>query len=423
MLCQMPTQVDIAIIGAGAAGLAAGIFAAQANPDLKIILLDGARTVGAKILVSGGGRCNVTHTRVTPQDFHAPKRLIERVLKRFDEHAAAQWFESLGVTLKTEPTGKLFPTTDSARTVLDALLKRCDQLGVTLLTEHRVRDIKPTPDGFDITHQSGRITAKRVVMATGGRSLPKTGSDGQGWAIVKRLGHTVTPTHPSLVPLVLADAFFHGSLSGISHEAALTTRVQGKVTDRRTGSLLWTHFGVSGPVAMDASRFWVIANAHGQDTSLELSFLPDQSFESADRWLSPTDNAAKQKTVAATLAQRLPARVVQAVCAHAQQGPTDLAATTLNHLPRDHRRALTRSLTELRLPVTRFRGWNYAEVTAGGVPLEEINVRTMASRKTPGLYLIGEILDCDARIGGFNFQWAWATGLIAGQSAARDKAD
>jgi len=436
----MCTDVDIVVVGAGAAGLAAAIFAAQAQPQLRIVLLDGAQKVGAKILVSGGGRCNVTHARVTASDFHTPHRAVERVLKRFDEQATVSWFKSLGVALKQEPTGKLFPISDSARTVLEALLTRCQALGLRVLTEHRVRSIKPTAIGFEVVHDAGRLVAQRVIMATGGRSLPKTGSDGLGWAIVQSLGHTVTATQPALVPLVLADTFFHAGLSGISHEASLVTRVQAKTVNRCTGSLLWTHFGVSGPVVLDASRFWVMANAQGLNSTISISFVPQEDFEAIDRWLAPKDKHARCKTVAITLAQRLPRRVVKALCAYVEAleqektkrmgkrtstgpgGSRDTGGTVLSQLPRDTRRALTQALTGLPLPVVRSRGWNQAEVTAGGVPLDEVNLRTMASRHVPGLHLAGEMLDCDGRIGGFNFQWAWATGYIAGLSAAQQTA-
>jgi len=441
----MPTDVDIAVVGAGAAGLASAIFGAEVCPDLKIVLLDGASKIGAKILVSGGGRCNVTHARVVASDYHAPGRVVDRVLRRFNEQATVKWFDSLGVPLKQEPTGKLFPVSNHARTVLGALLHRCDELGLRILTEYRVQDITPIDRGFRIAHQTGYLIARRVVMATGGRSLPKTGSDGQGWSIAQRLGHTVTSTSRALVPLVLEDGFFHPGLSGISHPAVLTTRVGGKVIDRRAGDLLWTHFGISGPVVMDASRFWVVAKEQGFGPELRVSFLPGQGFEDVERWLSPKDGPTRRKTVAATLSQRMPHRLAKALCDYVErlhreetrpaegesggksggksggggsQAPDELAATALSQLTRPRRRALTHALTDLPLPVVKPRGWNEAEVTAGGIPLKEIDPHTMASGKVPGLYLVGEMLDCDGRIGGFNFQWAWATGFIAGRSAA-----
>ena len=426
-----PQPIDIAIIGAGAAGLAAGIFAARARPDLSIALFDGARALGAKILVSGGGRCNITNVRVIPSDFNGTHRFVEQVLQRFDEKATAQWFASLGVPLKEEPTGKLFPVTNSARTVLQALLDHNTTLGVRLYPQHRVKELTSHEQRFPIVTEGETFTARRVILATGGQSLPKTGSDGQGWTIARQLGHTMTPTYPALVPLVINDQFFHGTLSGISHEVALMTRVDGKLIDRRTGSLLWTHFGISGPVALDASRFWVIAHGQGQEVSLFLNFFPGQSFEDVDRWLSKARTTSGRQTLAGLLSERLPARVAKTMCSYLddacppipgedrhEEKKTDLGTTPLGELRRSTRRALTQAFTNLPLPVIGSRGWNFAEVTAGGIPLKEVNPHSMASRKMPGLYLIGEMLDCDGRIGGFNFQWAWSTGYIAGTHAA-----
>src|SRR5258706_9848701 len=181
----MPNPIPLAILGGGAAGLAAAIFAAQSAGSGKgILLLDSAKTLGAKILVAGGGRCNVTHYTVSPEDFNAPKTIVRNILAAFDADAAVRWFASLGVELKREETGKLFPVTDSARTVLNALLRRCDELGVTIKTGARVTSIAP-PTGaaahFTIMHDYGMVRAVRLVLATGGRSLPKTGSDRSGW--------------------------------------------------------------------------------------------------------------------------------------------------------------------------------------------------------------------------------------------------
>ncbi len=412
-------RCDLAIVGAGAAGLAAAIFAGEAAREsgraARIVLLDGAKTVGAKILVSGGGRCNVTHDVVGADDFNGSKPIIRNILAAFDEKAAVRWFESMGVRLEREETGKLFPATDSARTVLDALLGRCAQLGVTLLSGHRVLSVSRATtlndEGFLIRHEHGELPAHRVVLASGGRSLPKTGSDGGGYSIAKTLGHTVSETYPALVPLVLDDRMFHAQLSGLSHEAELSTFADGKRIDRRTGSLLWTHFGVSGPVVMDASRHWVMAAAKSADAELRCSVMPGMSFEDAEAWLFGEAEARPRVSVGKVCASRLPERLALALLRHAGTEP----GLAMGQLSRAARRGLVHALTALPLPVVRDRGWNYAEVTAGGVPLPEIDFRTMESRKTPGLYLIGEILDCDGRIGGFNFQWAWATGYLAGR--------
>lgn len=411
----MPSDIDIAIIGAGAAGLAAGIFAAETNPNLSIVLLDSAKTIGAKILVSGGGRCNVTNQRVTASDFHGNRKLIDRILRRFDEQATVRWFSSLGIPLKTEATGKLFPVSNKARTVLDGLLRRCEALGVALLTQHLVHDLTREGEEFSIQHSQGTLRAKRVILATGGRSLPKTGSDGSGWGLAQQLGHTVTATYPALVPLLLEPSFFHDSLSGISHEVTLTTTIAGKTFDRCTGSLLWTHFGISGPVVLDTSRVWVRAAAQGKAVRLHLHCFPQLSHQNVENWLIQAASLSGRKLVSTLLAERLPTRVA-IMLADTQKPP--LSDTPVNVLSKEARRNLVQTLTNLVLPVIGSRGWNFAEVTAGGVPLEEISAHSMASRQVPGLYVIGEILNCDGRIGGFNFQWAWTTGYLAGCHAA-----
>jgi hypothetical protein len=412
----MSQTADVTIVGGGAAGLAAAIFAAQAGGrGRRVVVLDGARTLGAKILVSGGGRCNVTHDVVTPDDFNASRNIVRNVLSAFDAAATVRWFSSLGIELKREETGKLFPITDSARTVLNGLLERCRELGVEILTGSRVASVTSADGSFQIHHANGTLQSTRVILTTGGRSLPRSGSDGSGWEIVKTLGHSVTETYPALVPLVLAPAMFHASVSGIAHEVELSAWVDGKRIDQRTGSLLWTHFGISGPVVMDASRHWIIARETGREPELRCNLLPPDGFEPAERWLVLQATSRPRASLVSVLAQRLPERIAGAVASHARIDPT----LTLGQLSREARRTLVHTLTALPLPVAGPRGWNYAEVTAGGVPLGEIDFRSMQSRKVPGLYLAGEILDCDGRIGGFNFQWAWATGYLAGGAAAR----
>ena len=413
---------DVAVIGAGAAGLAASIFAAEtaANGDRpqSIVLLDGAQAIGAKILVSGGGRCNVTHDVVTPTDFFGNRHIIKNVLAALPVQATIDWFASLGVELKREETGKLFPVTDKARTILTVLVNRCRELGVTIRPDHRVTGIDQlsvSESGFAIYHTLGALKARKVILATGGRSIPKSGSDGFGYSLARRLGHHVTATVPALVPLVLEDAMFHKALSGLSHDVELTTVIKGRTVDQRKGSLLWTHFGISGPVVMDASRFWTLAQETGESPDLYGNFLPGKTQEQARQWFMDQAAGIPRRSLTKTLAQLVPERFAEALCLHIECDPQKAIA----QLPRKDRDRLIEALLKFRLPVERGRGWNYAEVTAGGVPLEEISFRTMESNLVPGLYLIGEILDCDGRIGGFNFQWAWATGCLAGRAVVK----
>jgi len=409
----------IAVIGAGAAGLAASIFAAEAaakgDRPRRIVLFDGAKTIGAKILISGGGRCNVTHDVVTATDYFGNRHIIRNVLAAFSVEQTISWFASLGVELKREETGKLFPVTDRARAILSALVTRCHELGVSILLDHRVTDVESSAEsGFVLQHSHGTLHAERVILATGGRSIPKSGSDGLGYSLARRLGHSVTATVPALVPLLLEGSMFHKTLSGLSQEVELTTIVQGRKIDQRTGSLLWTHFGISGPVVMDASRFWTLGQETGKSPDLYGNFLPGTSRDQAKQWLMDQAVGTPRRSLIKTLAQRVSERFAEALCIHIECEPQKAIA----QLPRKDRDRLIEALSKFRFPVERDRGWNYAEVTAGGVPLDEISFRTMESKLVPGLYLIGEVLDCDGRIGGFNFQWAWATGRLAGRAVA-----
>ncbi len=405
---------DLVIIGGGAAGLAAAIFAAQSAPTgFRVVVLDGAKTLGAKILVAGGGRCNVTHFEVSSKDFNGSQNVIRNVLRSFDVPQAIQWFESMGVKLVQEPTGKLFPVANTARAVLKALLDRCDELNVSLLTSCRVTKIEPG-ECFTIHHAQGELRSKRVIVSTGGKSLPRTGSDGLGWEILQTLGHTITPTYAALVPLVLDPTMFHAELAGVSLEAELSTFVGGKRIDHRAGSLLWTHFGISGPVAMDASRHWTVADESGLSPTLQCNLSPGESFQQVEQWLIDCSTQRPKASMLTLLSQRFTNRMSEVLLNYLRISPDTIAS----QLMRDDRRKLVHAITALVLPVSQHRGWNYAEVTAGGVPLKEVDYRTMQSRVVPGLYLAGEVLDCDGRIGGFNFQWAWATGYLAGRAAA-----
>jgi predicted Rossmann fold flavoprotein len=391
---------DVAVIGAGAAGLTAAIFAARNGA--RVVALDGAKKLGAKIIISGGGRCNVTHDVVTAGDFNGSRNAIAKVLRSFSVEETIEWFASMGVRLKREETGKLFPVTDRARTVLDALIGEAEKNGVELLTSYRVENVQPS---FSI---NGTLQAKRVIIATGGRSVPKTGSDGHGFDMARALGHTVSETFPALVPLVIERAHWIRELSGTSAEVELSVRAgSGRVIRRERGSMLLTHFGLSGPVVLDISRHWIAARREGE-VSLAANFMIGETFESIERTLLSNAKSNPRATVSSTLRGLVPERILERVAP-----PVPRAKRS-----RDERRRVARDLTGLELPVSGDRGFDYAEVTAGGVPLSEIDLGSMESRVQPGLFLCGEILDVDGKIGGYNFQWAWASGRLAGLGAS-----
>ena len=408
--------VDVAIVGGGAAGLLTAIQVGRRAPNLRVAVLDGAERLGRKILISGGGRCNVTHRKAEPGDFcGATPAAIRKVLRQWSVEDTRAFFAGLNVPLKEEPTGKLFPVANKARTVLDALLRACSDAGVMLCHPARVTAITRAEGGFELRSSAGQCAAQCVVLATGGRSLPQTGSDGVGYSLARGLGHTLTPwVGPSLVPLVVdpGEELLEGK--GIAHDVALSVRAkQGRLMRRVEGALLLTHFGVSGPAVLDISRTWLKAQAEGACPSLHVSWLPEATRESTDTWLRGLGAQPLGKALATHLPQRLARMLLDKVGLDPQ--------TSAAQLQKAARKALGQALTNYRLDVRGDRGWAYAEVTAGGIPLREVDLRTMASRKAPGLYLVGEILDVDGRIGGFNFQWAWATGVSAGRALAAQR--
>jgi hypothetical protein len=471
---------DLVVIGAGAAGLWAAIQAARAAaervagrdphrtlaPDrslateldptvgadasrLRVAILDRREKVAAKILMSGGTRCNLTHREVFPTDYRGGNRnRIARVLRAHPASESLRVFtEELGVAVKQEPGGKIFPADDKATTVRDALLAAIDRAAVPLLRGRRWCGLEPIPATLTVTpptsHDAAQdatqapdaaagrrvprwrvlirdeadrplapIETARVLVATGGCSFPGSGSDGSGYAILRELGHAVVEPLPALTPLRLGGGL-HAELSGIATPVRLELRVDGKLESTVEGPLLWTHTGVSGPAALDLSGPW--ARAHHERPEAEIrvfaSFLPEESMESAEaRWLA---GAARNpaKTIRAHLSA-LPHRLSEALVRTAGADPVQPLAQT----PRALRRAVIGRLVRFPIPVEGVLGFHKAEVTSGGVPLEEID-HGLESRILPGVHFAGEVLHVDGRLGGFNFQWAWSSGTVAARAA------
>ena len=439
--------MSVVVVGAGAAGLTAALRAAEAGA--RVTLLNAHPRIGLKILMSGGTRCNVTHERVDERDFHGGSRaFVRRVLRAFSAEEARAWMESLGVALKLEPTGKLFPVSDNASTVLEALLDACRKAGVVIESGARVVRIErggeaaaaavggATPPRYRLGIQRVResaafgaevaavgerswplpvqepdewMEADAVVLATGGLSFPRTGSDGTGYALAASLGHEIVPPVPALTPLAASDPLC-ARLQGLTLDVELTLRLAGKRAAATRGSFLFTHFGYSGPAALDLSRHWHRAEG---ERAVSASFVPGETVESLRAaWIAATRDA--QLSARKHLGARLPDRLVVALCEECGVAP----ATTHGQVERTHREALLGLVTARALPVTGTLGYEKAEVTAGGVALSEVDPSTLESRKAPGVFLCGEILDVEGRLGGFNFQWAWSSGTVAGRAAA-----
>lgn len=408
-------NIDIGVLGAGAAGLAAAIFAARRLPGCRIAVFDGAKKIGAKILVAGGGRCNVTNERVQAGDFWGGSRnTIKQVLAAFSASAAVTFFRDIGVEMHIEENGKYFPDTNSAKTVLFALLAEAQRRGVIVAADHRVTSVESASEGFRIETSQGEYLARAVVLATGGKSLPKTGSDGAGYALAEHLGHSTVATTPGLAPLVL-EGDFHRGLAGVSLPVEMILEVEGEKLIKHGGAMLWTHFGVSGPAALDVSRVWHRARLEGKRVDVSVNFFPSSDAAKVEQKLIESSRSNPRIILENALAMFIPSRLAAALLAELKIE----ARTVMAHLSRESRRQLGRALTHWPLPVRDSRGYNFAEVTAGGITLSEIDPRTMGSRVCPGLFLVGEILDVDGRIGGFNFQWAWSSGFVAGIGLAQ----
>ena len=377
------------------------------------MLLEKNQRPGLKILISGGGRCNVTTTRsgadLEQQYGQLRGRFLRHALRSFPPTAVRAWIESLGVPLQEEDLEKLFPVSQKARDVLEALLRGVRQAGAEVRTERPVVQVAREGEVFVLHSAQGTVACRSLVLATGGRSYQKTGATGDGYRFLRELGHSITETWPALAPLVVSAPWLR-ELQGIvlsTAEIAVLDR-SGKVVRARRRPILFTHHGLSGPAPMDLAGD--VEERGGAD--LRLDFAPDQAREELQaQWLDAA-RAAGRKHAESLLPRELPERLRSALCDIAGVGDTTLASLT-----KEQRARLLSVVKDLRIPCERSRGFEHAEVTRGGVSLDEIDSKTMASKLVPGLFVCGELLDVDGPIGGFNFQAAFATGRLAGLSA------
>lgn len=404
-------NADVVVVGAGAAGLMAAYTAARRGR--RTLLLEKSGRPGLKILISGGGRCNVTTTR-TGSDLEAQYgtrrgRFLRHALRSFPPADLCAFLEAAGVALREEDLEKVFPVSQQARSVLDALLRCCDDAGVVLVTGSPVRSVGRADGGFVVATAGASYRAASVVLATGGLSYAKTGTTGDGYGFCRAFGHTITATWPALAPLWV-EAPWVRSLQGIvvTGTDLAVLDADGRPRLRRRRPILFTHKGLSGPAPMDLAGD--VEELQGR-AQVRFDFLPDVAAEALEReWLT-TAAAHGSRRVESLLPPTLPERLRTALVAEAAAGGQ------LANLSRDARRRLLLAVKDQRVPAPKSLGFDHAEVTRGGVELGEVDPRTMQSRRQPGLFVCGELLDVDGPIGGFNFQAAFATGRLAGLSA------
>ncbi len=403
--------MSVVVVGAGAAGLVAAIFAAERT---RVTVIERTSDGGRKILISGGGRCNILPTALEPDRFvtDSSAHLLRGMLRAWPLTGQREFFEQqVGVPLMLEQQkGKVFPSSGRARDVRDGLVALARRRGVDFRWETSLEDLAPTATGWHLRTSRGPVDAQTVVLATGGLSVPLTGSDGVGVGLAAALGHIVHDTYPALTPLVARHGD-HAALSGLSLNVRLRAKWRGKSSES-SGGFLFTHRGYSGPAVLDLSHIPVRSRLSG-DASVDSAVVRVAwSTLDSDDWHHHLTRSTG--TVVNVIAQHVPQRLAAQLVAGAGI-PSDRRCAELR---RDERLALVEALTSFVLPWTGDEGYRKAEVTGGGVALEEVDPRTLQSRRQPGLFLCGEMLDAFGPIGGHNFAWAWATGRAAGRGAA-----
>ncbi|WP_250846816.1 NAD(P)/FAD-dependent oxidoreductase [Aquisphaera insulae] len=435
-------DADVAVLGGGAAGLMAAIRAAEVGS--RVIVLERNRRAGVKILMSGGTRCNITNARglrrmdvvsgpVDPgydpaqcrgtraiQDAFGPGGpFLGPALRRFDVDQTVRLFESEGVSTKVEGNGKIFPASDRATDVLDALSRRLERSGAALRGHASVESIRPIDGeagGFRIDLTDATIAARRVIVAMGGQSYPGCGTRGDGYRLAASLGHGLVALRPALVPIRVEPEWV-ASLRGLSLQDVVASihLPGGKLLQERREAILFAHFGLSGPAILDISR--AVAHHEGvEPLDLRLDLFPDQPREVLDARLQAACRQGKA-SVTSLISAMLPQRLAECLVEAAEIPRT----RTGPELSRAERSRLVQALKGHPLRVAGTLGFEKAEVTTGGVRLDEVDPRTLQSRLVPGLYFAGEVLDLDGLIGGYNFQAAWSTGWLAGESAANSQ--
>ena len=406
--------MDVVVIGAGAAGMMAAYAAASHQASVK--LLEKNNKTGVKILMSGGTRCNLTHhtdARGIAEAFGHAKRFLQPSLGAFPPQAVVEFFESAGIETKVESTGKVFPVSNRAVHVRDALHRYAVDSGVEIRTGCGVTRIRPDGKRWIVETEESAIVTDRVIVTTGGKSWPGCGTTGDAYAWMTELGHAIERTRPALVPLIGGDPWMN-DLSGLvvddSRVSVLPVSGKQKPLARRRGGLLFTHFGFSGPAAMDVSGVMTAADSM-EDVRLIVDLIPECTEEELLTEINHRRGGGKSK-MSSLLSMWLPNRLANGITAQLGQD------VRMAELSKNLRKQLIDNLKRMTLPVIGTRGFEKAEVTAGGVRLDQVNPRTFESRLHQGLFIAGELLDVDGPIGGYNFQAAFSSGRAAGIAAA-----
>ncbi|MCW5941503.1 MAG: NAD(P)/FAD-dependent oxidoreductase [Fimbriimonadaceae bacterium] len=409
---------DVLVVGAGAAGIVAAWRAASLGA--RVLLLEKTPRIGTKILISGGGKCNVCHDGPMEEVLKGFRPNEARFLRpsfyRFSNQDLLRLLTDRGLRVYTRPNGRVFPVDQTAKDVVAILAEVLAETGVEVRRATPVRRL---------SHQEGRVTGvetaegaipcERVVVSTGGSSYPNSGTTGDGYRWARDLGHTVVPVRAALAPIYLRTDSTWADLSGVSlRDVVLRARKGDKVLDRWRDDLLFTHHGVSGPTALEVSR--AVAEAGAEGVSLDVDLLPDRTPEQVAEWALELATTHPRKRLRSLLDGIVPERLTDRVLIAAKAE----GETPLGQVDRKTRNRLLETLKRWPIGEARTVPLEKGEVVAGGIALDEVDPKTMRSLRCEGLYLCGEVLDVAGRVGGYNLQAAWSTGFVAGETAARD---
>jgi len=397
----------IIIVGGGASGLVAGIVAARNGA--KVTIIERKEKIGKKILATGNGRCNISNRHISKERYHTEDKVFEmydQVLECCDLTTITNFFNELGVDFIEQEKGKLFPLSLQASAIVDVLLIELERLKVDIIINEEVIKIEHT-NQFKVTTNEKTYYAGHVILATGGQSTPDLGSNGSGYQLAKMLNHTITPLYPSIIQLK-TDFPYLKSVKGTKIEGVISLFDKEELLIKAEGEILFTDYGLSGPPVLDVSRIASQRVNQGLETIAHINMLP--TITDLDQYLINRIDMASGKSTAELLIGLVNKRLIIPVLKYAE---IDIHKKACD-ITKQERKVLVMTLSALTMKVTGTNQWNQSQVTSGGISLTDINPRTMGSLLVPDLYICGELMDVDGDCGGFNLQWAFSTGYIAG---------
>ncbi|MGV8123325.1 MAG: NAD(P)/FAD-dependent oxidoreductase [Candidatus Xenobiia bacterium LiM19] len=407
---------NIAVTGGGASGMMAAIAAARQGAS--VVILEKNARVGKKLLATGNGRCNFTNVLTQSSHYHGENPgFADSALARFTVQHTLDFFEALGITCKVEENGKVFPRSNQASSVLDVLRHELQELKVQIRCDSEVAALEKSGRHFILSlHDGSHYEADRVILAAGGKASPNLSSAGLGYPLASRLGHGIITPNPALVPLKLNFASLK-QIRGIKWDGKASILINKKAAESAEGEILFTEYGISGPPVLNLSRTALEHQRKGEHVEIQVSLVPEMSHQALMESLSARFGRSGNKSLDFALVGFINKQLIPVVLKSAGIPHQDGPATALT---KPELQRLAGILQDWRFPVTGFFNWSHAQVTTGGVRTKEIDPKTLQSKLVPGLYFTGEILDIDGDCGGFNLQWAWSSGHVAGSHAAAD---